>query len=117
MNLAEKLLLVAGIGRSAYGKWRLQRILSIVVTVVILAVTTAAIVSAAAIGASYGLYLYFVSQGMVPALAFLTILCLAALTIFALIAIIRHRVNSLKVSINAPMGDVVDAFFNGLLTE
>lgn len=117
MRPVEQLLLVGGLARGAYGRWRFQRILPVLITLTLLAVITAALMSALAIGGMYALYVFLLDQGFTTPLAFLETGLIAVAFILALLVAIRRRLRQLRFSMRAPLGEAVDAFLDGLLNE
>ena len=117
MPLAEKMLLAAGVGRSVYGGWRFQRMLSALAMVVMLAVAAAILMSALAIGGFYAAFLFLVQQGIAVSAAFLFLMLVAAVLVAALLLEIRRWLHKLKSPTGIPVGETVDAFLDGLFTE
>ena len=115
MQPIEKLLLVAGFGRSMYGNWRFQRVLSDALTVTALAVIAIMLAGMLMVGGFYAAYHILSSYGLEE----MTILLIAGLFIFfcivALVKVIRNRICKMKAVVTSPLGEAVDAFMRGLL--
>ncbi len=108
-------MLAAGIGRGVYGRWKLQRIVSVLVVVAMLTVTAAVMMSVLAIGGFYALYLFLLSRGIEPLpTLFMTALVAVSFTLCLIVAI-RRRLQELKFPVSGTIGDAADAFLDGLL--
>lgn len=117
MHPAEKLLFVAGVGRSMYSKWKVQRLITTAVTAAMCAVIAAVMISALAIGAFYVTYLSLVSTGATPVQATLLIGVILLLLISVLINIIRARIRELRFPTSARVTETVDAFLDGFFSK
>ncbi len=113
----EKFLLLAGIGREMYGRWQIRRMASVLVTVLILAVTAAVMVGILVVGSMYTFYLFLLGQGLDPQSALFAIILTAVGITGLLLVAIRQSVLQLRSSVTTPMRETVDAFFDGLLSR
>jgi formate hydrogenlyase subunit 3/multisubunit Na+/H+ antiporter MnhD subunit len=117
LKTVDKLLVIAGISRDMYGKWRTHKLMSMLVTAVMLAVTAAVLVSILAIGGFYASYLLLTGHGYTDLEAVL-IISLAALALTGVIVVyIRERLQGVQRRVTTPVNDVIDAFFDGLLSR
>jgi hypothetical protein len=117
MPAAEKLLLAVSIGRGAIGRWRLQRILTVLVTVAILIVATAVMMGILAIGGLYAAYLFLLSQGLDSGMALLMTGVLVLLIASVAVITLKRHLRELKVSMRTPVGETVNAFLDGLFSQ
>lgn len=117
MRPAGKLLIAATIGRNLYGKWKFHHLLSAVISVAILAITAAVMISILIVGGFYAIYLTFMQNGFAPLDALLFTGTIALLLTGGLIAIIKKRVRELKTMTSTPVGGAVDAFIDGFLAK
>jgi hypothetical protein len=117
MTPTGKLLFATTLGRTIYGRWQFHRMLSVVVTVAMLAVITAVMMGALVMGGFYMIYLYLISQAVAPLVAVFATGAIAILTIGLLVVAIRTRVRTLKASVKTPLSEAVDGFLDGLLAE
>lgn len=117
MSAMGKMMLVAGLGRRLYGKWRFQRLLHVLVSVFILSVAAAVIMTAIVIGGFYAVYHLLLSQGIGAGASFLILMLLALLLAAALLDAIRRRMLEIRASFDSRSGSAVDAFFDGLFSN
>ncbi len=123
MSATEKTLVVAGLARSLYGQWRLQRLLSSVIIAIGLIIVSAMLIGALLIGGLYSTYFVFLSYGIEPhqamlftGFAALGVTALILLSIAAIIGRVRRQLPG-KSSATSRVGEVVDAFLDGLTEE
>ena len=116
MRTMETILLAAGMGRSVYSKWRIQRMLATLVTVAVLAVTAAAMISLLMICGLYAVYMSLLSQGITPMGGLLITAIVALLLTAGIVSLIRKKMCELKSNARTPVGDVANAFLDGLLS-
>lgn len=118
MSAVEKTLVIAGIARGMYGRWRFQRLLSGVMVVTGLTVISSMLVGTMLIGGFYAAYFAFLHYGWEPQIA---ILLTGALVTSITATFITLTVMCLRRLRQMPMAsrtsEVVDAFFDGLMTE
>lgn len=117
MHPSEKLLLIVGLGRNVYGRWKFQRMLSAALTAAVLAVIAAVLLAGLALGALYAAYLYGVARGIEPFYALMATGTAGLFLIFILLLAIRQALSHLRFPAGTRLNDAVDAFFDGLFSE
>lgn len=116
MNPAEKLLLITGIGRSVCTHWRVRRVASAMLMLMVLAIILAALISGVMFTVFYTFYIFLLSQAVMPIAALLGTAGAAILVVLALAASIRSQLHMLAPSGRHSIGDIADAFLDGLLS-
>jgi MFS family permease len=118
MSAAEKTLVIAGIARSIYGRWRFKRLVAGSLLVMGLTIVSSVLAGAMLIGGFYAAYFTLLHYGWEQRFAILFTEILIALTtasFIALTVICLRRLRQTPMTTRA--SGVVDAFFEGLMTE
>lgn len=113
----EKLLLITGIGRSMYSKRRVQRLLSVAITVGMLAIIATVMMSALVIGGICAFYLSLLRYGTDPLGALLATGLIALFLTIAFLMALHWRLQQMKSLVNTPLNEVMGAFLDGLLPD
>lgn len=123
----EKLLALAGLARSMYGRWVLQQLLSRAIVVAALIMVSAIMVSVMLVGGFYAAYQALLISGYTPLDAFVIIggamAFLTMILIYRTMDAVRklREMPKLLVKEKAPIsmraGEVVDSFVDGLLAR
>lgn len=126
MSQIGKLLLLASFGRSLYSKWLYGRLVSGVITLIILAIITSVMASAMLMCCIYAVYLTLLFYGILPLHAFFVSGGLVVLlTVSFLIITLQHLRNLRKLPtkflhqkspIASHVTHIVDAFIEGFNT-
>lgn len=117
MRPAETFLLAAGIGRHMYGQWRFRRMLSSLMALTMFAVAAAVMMAALVMVGMYAGFLFLLGQSVSQPAALLIVALALLFAILALLAAMRRNLQAMKPASAAPASDVVDAFFDGLLSD
>lgn len=117
MRFIDTLLLAAGAGRGVYGRWRMQKIMPLIVTMAILVIAAAAMVTALTMGGIYVMYMLLLQQGVGLVPAMLITAGMALLLTLILILSVKRRILQLNGLVTTPISDAADAFLNGLLAR
>jgi len=121
----DKLIALAAVAQNIYSRWLFRRLLSGMITIVILTIITAVMVSAMLIGGLYFIYQALLHLGMEPYLATLgiTVIVMASVLLFMfIILVLLRRLREMprwllkrKVPPVSHANDVVNAFLDGFL--
>ena len=112
-----RLMLAAGVGRKIYGKWKMQQLMSMALTVIVLSFAAAVILTAIVIGGFYAAFHALVGYGISQCAAFLLLLLVAMLIAAGLLDAIRRRILVMKAAMETRSGTAVDSFFDGLFSR
>lgn len=117
MRLVETFLLAAGASKAMYLRRRIQQMLPIMVTVAILIMAAAALMTALAISGIYVVYSMLLAQGISQLTAVGLTALGAVLLILVVLMLLKRNMMQLKCLGSTPMADATDAFLNGLLSK
>jgi hypothetical protein len=119
----EKLLVIATLGRKAYGTWLFQRMLTRAVAVVGIIFIIAILLSALLIGLLYATYTALLSGGVAPLVAIFTTGMITLLIIGILTLLAQHFIRQLpsmfapQSPITARITDTINAFMDGFMEK
>lgn len=117
MQVLDKLLLAAGFGKSVYGRWRIQRMMATVAVILMLAVAVALLGGFLLIVMLYALHAVLLGYGLQPLAAFCITAAVLLALVLSMLMTMRRKIAQLQTTMSTPVGDVTDAFFDGLFSR
>lgn len=100
-----------------YGKRRAQRLLSVAITVGMLAIIATVMMSALVIGSICAFYLSLLQYGTDPLGALLVTGLIALFLTIAFLMALYWRLQQMKSLVSTPLNEAMDAFLDGLLPD
>lgn len=117
MRIAEKIILMAGIGREVYEYKRMQHLFSAVAMVAVLTVIAATLLAALVMIGLYVLYLFLLAQQITPLGASAIAIFCGLFIVAVLVSAIRERIQAVKSIVRTPGSDIMNAFLDGLFPD